>query len=196
MPYVIVSTHSRAEAAAKKVLKIFEDNLVSTHSRAEAAALIFALKGCNSNVSTHSRAEAAAPQKIFPINRHISFNTQPRGGGCLLENGYTRSRWVVSTHSRAEAAADLSEVFAAVNQFQHTAARRRLLYHVTTTTGHVRFQHTAARRRLPKRWCINQYAVLVSTHSRAEAAAKSDIRIPSLKTVFQHTAARRRLLPT
>ena len=82
LPYVIVSTHSRAEAAAKKVLKIFEDNLVSTHSRAEAAALIFALKGCNSNVSTHSRAEAAAPQKIFPINRHISFNTQPRGGGC------------------------------------------------------------------------------------------------------------------
>ena len=59
--FVTVSTHSRAEAAAKAPTEIIEKADVSTHSRAEAAAVKehYAIK--YPNVSTHSRAEAAAP---------------------------------------------------------------------------------------------------------------------------------------
>ena len=58
-----------------------------------------------SDVSTHSRAEAAA--NLFNLLRLVllCFNTQPRGGGCLMES-----------------------LIKAINLlFQHTAARRRLL---------------------------------------------------------------------
>ena len=87
----IVSTHSRAEAAAVGVKLLRVEVIVSTHSRAEAAAneIGYTLKKCG--VSTHSRAEAAAylnTQHLF-ITR--SFNTQPRGGGCLRLARYASS---------------------------------------------------------------------------------------------------------
>ena len=101
--------------------------LVSTHSRAEAAASPSSIKRKILRVSTHSRAEAAAHIAYFNSAHSIRFNTQPRGGGC----GYQKT-WLkdfqcfntqprgggcasfylndlqsisVSTHSRAEAAA-------------------------------------------------------------------------------------------
>ena len=37
------------------------------------------------SVSTHSRTEAAAFNQTSPIGRGRSFNTQPHGGGCLLQ---------------------------------------------------------------------------------------------------------------
>ncbi len=58
------------------------------------------------NVSTHSRAEAAAFNLIFGARIEHRFNTQPRGGGCSS---------VPATNCSA-------------SLFQHTAARRRLLY--------------------------------------------------------------------
>ena len=104
----IVSTHSRAEAAAHNGMIDTQSARVSTHSRAEAAATAPACKAAVLTVSTHSRAEAAAKreEKILPvevvfqhtaarrrllairhkrINSSMSFNTQPRGGGCWLE---------------------------------------------------------------------------------------------------------------
>ena len=77
---------------------------VSTHSRAEAAAKRFARGSKTIYVSTHSRAEAAAGGKIIRCIYIGSFNTQPRGGGCESEGDYMRALRV-STHSRAEAAA-------------------------------------------------------------------------------------------
>ena len=56
-----VSTHSRAEAAAKWDKNTAPYILVSTHSRAEAAAVVEKPQENNEVVSTHSRAEAAAP---------------------------------------------------------------------------------------------------------------------------------------
>ncbi len=56
-----VSTHSRAEAAAKKFLWSGKRCKVSTHSRAEAAANDGFVVEEHYYVSTHSRAEAAAP---------------------------------------------------------------------------------------------------------------------------------------
>ena len=54
------------------------------------------------------------------------------------------------------------------------------------------FQHTAARRRLLFRLC-QRLPISVSTHSRPKAAAEA--HLPTLTgTPFQHTAARRRLI--
>ena len=101
-----VSTHSRAEAAARfavikfdirkrfqhtaarrrlqKSLKLQKPpHSVSTHSRAEAAAIKDVQDVKEVLVSTHSRAEAAASTSRKPYHIKRSFNTQPRGGGCL-----------------------------------------------------------------------------------------------------------------
>ena len=100
-----VSTHSRAEAAARTIIFDIHAMIVSTHSRAEAAAAYSIRSFYDNQVSTHSRAEAAALlenttflnmwfqhtaarrrlQKMPCLKVPIScFNTQPRGGGCSL----------------------------------------------------------------------------------------------------------------
>ena len=101
----------------------------------------------------------------------ISFNTQPRRGGCialfgldcdilLFQHTAAQRRLPVeyihkialegvSTHSRAEAAARSPNTDKSQSWFQHTAAQRRLLFNVF----------------------IQFYNISVSTHSRAEAAA-------------------------
>ena len=57
------------------------------------------------NVSTHSRAEAAASHDGERPQNWGCFNTQPRGGGCILKTDLIKHYENVSTHSRAEAAA-------------------------------------------------------------------------------------------
>ena len=58
---------------------------VSTHSRAEAAARKYHLKSQINAVSTHSRAEAAAIVDSILLKISQCFNTQPRGGGCIAD---------------------------------------------------------------------------------------------------------------
>ena len=100
-------------------------------------------------VSTHSRAEAAALALCLRI-------VTPR----------------VSTHSRAEAAAYFpTSSRLRIFGFQHTAARRRLLPGLAGLLAGKVFQHTAARRRLPTLSQSTKNFRVVSTHSRAEAAA-------------------------
>ena len=79
-------------------------------------------------VSTHSRAEAAAGGFCDLTKQERSFNTQPRGGGCQTDSFSDALLAYVSTHSRAEAAASGIVIYRSVKMFQHTAARRRLLY--------------------------------------------------------------------
>ncbi len=98
----------------------------------------------------------------------------------------------VSTHSRAEAAASSSHQDILAPQFQHTAARRRLLLTHQEWYQPQTFQHTAARRRLHNDGELIHIRASVSTHSRAEAA--DDLIVSQCEAVvFQHTAARRRL---
>ena len=101
-----VSTHSRAEAAANSSEPTLRADMVSTHSRAEAAACYWRKRRSYYRVSTHSRAEAAAICSSSKSADSSCFNTQPRGGGCI-----------------DEAFAPLKKAL-----FQHTAARRRLLF--------------------------------------------------------------------
>ena len=93
-------------------------------------------------------------QKVQSVKALLScFNTQPRGGGCFVHlenNNY-------------------------LLVFQHTAARRRLPYIPKEIQSYTLegFQHTAARRRLLTYSPCLIRGVIVSTHSRAEAAAFS-----------------------
>ena len=99
----VVSTHSRAEAAAwrREVRKPCKK--VSTHSRAEAAANCLAVKR-NSLLFQHTAARRRLLIASLIGTEALCFNTQPRGGGCIeLERMELEER--VSTHSRAEAAA-------------------------------------------------------------------------------------------
>ena len=99
-------------------------------------------------VSTHSRAEAAAVKHAQRYSQTFSFNTQPRGGGCHL----------------------LIKKQANKQEFQHTAARRRLRFKTRRPNALSRF----------------------NTQPRG-GGCKSDFRFVFFGG-FQHTAARRRLL--
>ena len=59
---------------------------------------------------------------------------------------------------------------AANPSFQHTAARRRLVFWVYNLVAWFEFQHTAARRRLVGRIFKTADSMTVSTHSRPKAA--------------------------
>ena len=100
------------------------------------------------------------------------FNTQPRGGGCRLRAVF----------------------YWRIRMFQHTAARRRLLLAGLPTSQFIACFNTQPRGggcRLDT--TKDLIAEIVSTHSRAEAAATNG-KLPYQEILFQHTAARRRLL--
>ena len=74
--------------------------------------------------------------------------------------------------------------------FQHTAARRRLLSsHNRLNSLLCRFQHTAARRRLRAEFIEDMEMQEVSTHSRAEAAAKDTVNKRQSASVSTHSRA-------
>ena len=98
---------------------------VSTHSRPKAAGNRHGADGRRRAVSTHSRPKAAGP---LPCS--------------------SPSKPYVSTHSRPKAAGAQSELFVDIEEFQHTAARRRLVKHLWGSECVILFQHTATRRRL------------------------------------------------
>ena len=143
------------------------------------------------------------------------FNTQPRGGGCVLQY-IGEDLWIKFQHTAARRRLQkiLSLIYS-ILMFQHTAARRRLQADKVEIDISHEFQHTAARRRLPFSILICLLSIIVSTHSRAEAAAtmrqpgRLCLRVSThsraeaaalcfpknaLYVLFQHTAARRRLL--
>ena len=147
------------------------DVRVSTHSRPKAAAASTSSSGWASNrfntqppeggcrrCRTRSKPlwgfntqppEGGCRKPTPPERRGTCFNTQPPEGGCM--GAALRATYAaVSTHSRPKAAAKEVAMRAEINQFQHTAARRRLRAKVRA-------------RRRPR---------AVSTHSRPKAAAR------------------------
>ena len=107
----------------------------------------------------------------------LRFNTQPPEGGCFKQKALELDG-NVSTHSRPKAAAFVKTLKTGNGlQFQHTAARRRLLGFFANFRRTLRFQHTAARRRLlmGKLFAIKQG--FVSTHSRPKAAADHNTKV-------------------
>ena len=188
---------------------------VSTHSRPKAAGKSHCLLICRTSVSTHSRPKAAGThydKNIFYVV--VSTHSRPKAAGNVPI--VTNLNPSVSTHSRPKAAGSYAHDFARYMEFQHTAARRRLVVISHTITPVVSFQHTAARRRLGAlpAWQRLKFDV-VSTHSRPKAAGTNanflfqifhsfntqppeggwEINPDSAWVAyqFQHTAARRRL---
>ena len=82
------------------------------------------------------------------------------------------TRATVSTHSRPKAAGGAGHVPFAGRKFQHTAARRRLVFSTLTAILGILFQHTAARRRLGQPSKSATACRIVSTHSRPKAAGR------------------------
>ena len=121
-------------------------------------------------VSTHSRPKAAGKASHARLPGSICFNTQPPEGGWVVtwmdwarldcfntqppEGGWPALKLAhqfvlpVSTHSRPKAAGNHEPSSRHKRLFQHTAARRRLVYADDGTAMALEFQHTAARRRL------------------------------------------------
>ena len=146
----------------------------------------------------------------------VSTHSRPKAAGSEIQTAFFNGA-EVSTHSRPKAAGFQFITFDGAFAFQHTAARRRLVYHVLLSASAYLFQHTAARRRLDEITPTKRGNRAVSTHSRPKAAGiRIDLandqaarfntqppeggwssREPSFFTIgwFQHTAARRRLGP-
>ena len=78
------------------------------------------------NVSTHSRAEAAAFTIKSPRCRKNCFNTQPRGGGCIVDSILLKISQCFNTQPRGGGCGRRSRLYTLDKKFQHTAARRRL----------------------------------------------------------------------
>ena len=88
---VIVSTHSRAKAAANALLRACSAfSCFNTQPREGGCVSASDFLDVN-YVSTHSRAKAAAPFHGVVFKLRTGFNTQPREGGC--------SKLVLSEHS-------------------------------------------------------------------------------------------------
>ena len=119
----------------------------------------------------------------------------------------------VSTHSRPKAAALVLPSNVWLQQFQHTAARRRLGFQTTLSGRAARFNTQPPEGGCIRVSCFNRcdcrfntqppeggwaMAALmtdnpsVSTHSRPKAAEILELLVEIIKE-FQHTAARRRL---
>ena len=81
---IIVSTHSRTEAAAKVGLQQFTKAKFQHTAARRRLLSSCSMNFAASSVSTHSRTEAAAIYLHPGLYQFDCFNTQPHGGGCLL----------------------------------------------------------------------------------------------------------------
>ena len=124
---IFVSTHSRPKAAGIAVnCRCGDFKFQHTAARRRLAPAIFVLQ-FEINVSTHSRPKAAGSQTDLSRLRPDGFNTQPPEGGwnaALID----QVQFIVSTHSRPKAAGPPRQVPIPQSAFQHTAARRRLVW--------------------------------------------------------------------
>ena len=148
--------------------------------------------------------------------RYLCFNTQPPEGGWYpAADGRVRVGRGFNTQPPEGGWLKLQFAIGRNYPFQHTAARRRLVFRFLKPNVHVSFQHTAARRRLvfaasrqgqasdvsthsrPKAAGMTDdilaMRVMVSTHSRPKAAGRPLVCLVAASYQFQHTAARRRL---
>ena len=122
-------------------------------------------------VSTHSRPKAAGA--VVVIN------------DCAVG---------VSTHSRPKAAGPVVGVQYSMQEFQHTAARRRLEWGFFPADYFCEFQHTAARRRLAGDRHLPSSILGFNTQPPEGGWSMAGLSVRAA-ILFQHTAARRRLDP-
>ena len=118
----------------------------------------------------HTAARRRLVRLLVFTRFRLSFNTQPPEGGWFRRESDNRF-FLVSTHSRPKAAGSaLYSVQTCYVRFQHTAARRRLAYHLY----HMKHPHSVSTHSRPKAAGETENFVMfgrfVSTHSRPKAA--------------------------
>ena len=145
-------------------------------------------------VSTHSRPKAAALCLCNLSIIIVGFNTQPPEGGCGLKTPDIQLDDLVSTHSRPKAAAHcFCSLTHKITSFNTQPPEGGCLFVVALNVMRKEFQHTAARRRLLHCWSSLTNINCFNTQPPEGGCTSCAARVyPNLK--FQHTAARRRLL--
>ena len=172
---------------------IFKVNLVGfQHTAARRRLLVF-----RSNHNPINRFQHTAARRRLLYFPHIhrlggdGFNTQPPEGGCVVNNyDVALVPKSVSTHSRPKAAANtysLFDVYTGVSTHSRPKAAATM---PCASSPILPFQHTAARRRLLALLCSLVVLTLVSTRSRAKAAALNDKIIRGCSTVSTHSRAK------
>ena len=142
-----------------KTQKTAQKNRLFQHTAARRRLVTrFAFCPTFQQVSTYSRPKAAGLRASRSVLLFSSFNTQPPEGG-----------W----HSDAF-------IFQALRWFQHTAARRRLVF---TWSARLEVGHVSTHSRPKAAGCVPGVHALipsfVSTHSRPKAAGRAALPIPS-----------------
>ena len=123
--------------------------LLFQHTAARRRLLLRSLvKNEIKTVSTHSRPKAAARKCMILHMLRLSFNTQPPEGGCNSAGKHGGAFARFNTQPPEGGCVYHITAFLSMQQFQHTAARRRLPGTDSAGTLQRPFQHTAARRRL------------------------------------------------
>ena len=100
---------------------------VSTHSRPKAAGITVQIIPGRKLVSTHSRPKAAGPANLIRSVVYGSFNTQPPEGGWQNQKPQSGLRGRFNTQPPEGGWKSLYVIGAYLIEFQHTAARRRLV---------------------------------------------------------------------
>ena len=191
----MVSTHSRAEAAAdlgyshlthklcfntqprgggctnKNNRPCYSSMFQHTAARRRLPSIStpFIFK---TSVSTHSRAEAAATSASNISSNNKCFNTQPRGGGCFSQHtAINRATVCFNTQPRGGGCSCSPRQPTSCCRFNTQPRGGGCERNLWAELQYKRFQHTAARRRLHCFIDLDHTDNDVSTHSRAEAAA-------------------------
>ena len=130
----------------------------------------------------------------LPPTSSACFNTQPPEGGWL---DYLKQRITASCFNTQPPEGGWEAPYSSWlynEQFQHTAARRRLAGATIKPNIRTKFQHTAARRRLGRHnsghCCNGKFQHTAARRRLGQFQVK-----PFANAGFQHTAARRRLEP-
>ena len=119
-----VSTHSRPKAAVKQQ-KSLDAEYKFQHTAARRRLVGMALLSVYVVMFQHTAARRRLKGNSFCCIVWKSFNTQPPEGGCQ-QISFTQDACNVSTHSRPKAADSPTGQQNKNQEFQHTAARRRL----------------------------------------------------------------------
>ena len=120
---------------------------------------------------------------------NTSFNTQPRGGGCLLLKLKMIVHQCFNTQPRGGGCAQAIAFISHNVMFQHTAARRRLLSSVISSLRLITVSTHSRAEAAASQFSAFLISVAVSTHSRAEAAAPDTTNGKIKGTVSTHSRA-------
>ena len=185
--YFNVSTHSRPKAAGAAAFPLKCPLAVSTHSRPKAAGIE------DSSIATLSLFQHTAARRRLAIQVTTTcakgcFNTQPPEGGWGATMNRSVSASAVSTHSRPKAAGKrLTTITVYRDVSTHSRPKAAGYEFCNPYITLEEFQHTAARRRLGFQYHDNLPLNYVSTHSRPKAAGTTYSTLGQTALVSTHS---------